>query len=291
MLLGLSIIIFVLSRLSGDPVALMLPLGASRQDEVHLRQVLGLDRSYPVQYGLFIVNAVTGDFGTSLRARRPVSDLIRERLPNSAKLAAFAMGVSFIIAIPLGVIAATRKGRPVDALVRVVAILGQSMPIFWLGILFIEIFAVRLKVLPVYGMGGIDHYILPGVAMGWFQSAAIMRLQRSSMLEVLDSEFVKMARIKGLRERVVIWKHALRNAMIPVVTYGGIYFAVLISSAVVVETVFAWPGVGRLVYEAIMNRDYPVAQGVVLTAAAIVVVVNLAVDLLYVYLDPRVKYR
>jgi peptide/nickel transport system permease protein len=225
----------------------------------------------------------------SLYARLPVNQLIGERLPNSLKLATFAMGVSLLFAFPLGVLAAVHKGRPVDRAAQVVAVLGQSLPTFWVGIVLIEVIAGRLQWLPAGDIGGLSHYILPGFTLGWFVVAGMMRLVRSGMLEVLDSEYVKMARVKGVGETRVIWLHALKNALIPVVTFAGVYFAILVTTAIIVETVFAWPGMGRLAYEGIITRDFPVIQGVVMVTAVIVAVVNLGVDCLYALIDPRIR--
>jgi peptide/nickel transport system permease protein len=286
----LSVVIFCLARATGDPLHLILPMQATPEDFANARQVLGLDRPLPYQYWVFISKAVRGDFGMSIRARKPVAELLAERLPNSAKLAGFAMAVSLLFAFPLGVISAVYKGTRVDTAAKVMAVLGQSLPAFWVGIVLIEVVAGRWQILPAGGTGGLTHYVLPGFTLGWFVVAGIMRLLRSSMLDVLDSEFVKMARLKGVRERWVIWKHALRNALIPVATFGAIYFSILVTTAIVVETVFAWPGMGRLTYEAITSRDFPVIQAVVLTTALIVIVVNLGVDILYAYLDPRIRY-
>src|SRR5262249_26595917 len=231
-----------------------------------------------------------GDFGTPVRARRPVSELIGERLPNSLRLAAFAMAVSIALAFPLGVMAAVKKGTAVDRAAQVIAVLGQSLPTFWVAIVLVEFVAGRLQWLPAGGNDGLASYVLPGFTLGWFVVAGMMRLLRSSMLEVLDSDYVKLARVKGVAERRVVWQHALRNALIPVVTFAGIYFAVLVTTAIVVETVFAWPGLGRLAYEGITARDFPVIQAVVLTTAAIVAVVNLGVDCLYAVIDPRIRH-
>jgi peptide/nickel transport system permease protein len=290
-LLILSVLIFGLVRLTGDPTLLMLPENATEEDLVHLRQALGLDRPLPVQYWRFLSNAVQGDFGRSIKGQVPVAALIRERLPYSIRLGAASMLVTLLIAIPLGVLAAVNKGSLLDTVAQIVAVLGQSMPMFWVGIVLIQIFAVYLRLLPSGGTGSVAHYILPAFTLGWWLVAGIMRLLRSSLLEVLDSEFVKLARIKGLSEVRVIWKHALRNALIPVVTFGGIYMAILITAAILVETVFAWPGVGRLVYESIVFRDFPVVQAVVLLTAAFVIITSLAVDILYAYLDPRIRYQ
>jgi peptide/nickel transport system permease protein len=287
----LSVLIFLLARATGDPLMLILPMQASEEDYANARRILGLDKPLPVQYGMFIAKALRGDFGTSLRARKPVKELLLERLPNSVKLAGFSLLVSLAVAFPLGVVAAVKKGTGIDTAANVIAVLGQSLPAFWVGILLIELVAGRWQILPAGGTGGFSHYILPGFTLGWFVVAGMMRLLRSSMLDVLDSEFIKMARVKGVPERWVVWKHALRNALIPVVTFGAIYFAIIVTTAIVVETVFAWPGMGRLTYEAITSRDFPVIQAVVLTTAVIVIVVNLGVDILYAYLDPRIRYH
>ena len=289
-LLALSMIIFVLCRLIGDPTMLMLPDTATQDDIAQLRSALGLDKPWPVQYWLFISKAVQGDFGRSLKGQMPVMDLIKERLPNSIKLAAVSLTITVLFAFPLGVLAAVKKGTALDTVANLVAVLGQSLPQFWVGIVLIQIFAVGLRWLPVAGVGGVSHYILPAFTLGWFVVAGMMRLLRSSMLDVLDSEFIKMARIKGVPWSTVLWKHALRNALIPVLTFGAIYFAILITGAILVETVFAWPGIGQLVYQGIVFRDFPVIQAIVLLTAEIVVAVNLLVDITYAYVDPRIRY-
>jgi len=285
----LSVVVFILARATGDPLHLILPMSASEEDYANARRYLGRDRPYLEQYVSFVCRAVTGDFGMSLRARRPVSALIRERLPNSLRLAAFAMTISLAIAFPLGVMAAVKKGTSLDRTAQVIAVLGQSLPTFWVAIVLVEFVAGRLQWLPAGGIDGFASYILPGFTLGWFVVAGLMRLLRSGMLEVLDSEYVKLARVKGVAERRVVWLHALKNALIPVVTFAGIYFAVLVTTAIVVETVFAWPGLGRLAYEGISSRDFPVIQAVVLTTAAIVAAVNLGVDCLYAAIDPRIR--
>ena len=286
----LSVVVFVLARTTGDPLHLILPMSATEEDYRNAREYLGLDRPYVEQYFSFVGRAVVGDFGMSLRARRPVSELIAERLPNSLRLAAFAMGVSLAMAFPLGVMAAVKKGTGIDRTAQVIAVLGQSLPTFWVAIVLVEVVAGRLQWLPAGGIGGFTSYILPGFTLGWFVVAGMMRLLRSGMLEVLDSEYVKLARVKGVVERRVVWFHALKNALIPVVTFAGIYFAILVTTAIVVETVFAWPGLGRLAYEGISSRDFPVIQAVVLTTAAIVAAVNLGVDCLYAVIDPRIRH-
>ena len=286
----LSVVVFVLARFTGDPLHMIMPMSATEEDFDNARRYLGLDRPYLEQYLTFVGRAVTGDFGTSIRARRPVNEILRERLPNSLKLALFAMTISLAMAFPLGILAAVNKGTGIDRAAQIISVLGQSLPSFWVAIILVEFVAGRLQWLPAGGNEGLASYVLPGFTLGWFVVAGLMRLLRSGMLEVLDSEYVKLARLKGVVERRVVWMHALKNALIPVVTFAGIYFSILVTTAIVVETVFAWPGLGRLAYEGISSRDFPVIQAVVLTTAAIVTVVNLAVDLLYAFIDPRIRY-
>jgi peptide/nickel transport system permease protein len=289
-LLAISMLVFCMSRMTGDPVMLMLPDDATPTDIAQLRHALGLDRPLPVQYWVFLSRAVQGDFGRSIKGQMPVVDMLKERLPNSVKLGVVALGIAVLLAFPLGVVAAVYKGSALDTMANMVAVLGQSLPQFWVGIVLIQIFAVHLRWLPVAGVGSAWHYVLPAFTLGWFVVAGMMRLLRSSMLDILGSEFVKLARIKGMPEGMVVWKHALRNAMIPVLTFGAIYLAALVTGAILVETVFAWPGVGQLIYQGIVFRDFPVVQAVVLLTAGIVIVVNLLVDILYAYLDPRIHY-
>lgn len=285
-----SMLIFGLVRLSGDPLDVMMPMEASEEDYARARKHLGLDKPWPVQYAIYISQAVTGDLGTSLRAKIPVSQLLMERLPYSLKLAGFSISIALFLALFLGMAAAVKKGSIIDSISRFLAVAGMSIPIFWLAIMGILLFSVHLHLLPSSRAGGFKHYILPGFVLGWSFSAPLMRLLRSSMIEVLDSEYVKLARIKGVPERWVIWKHALRNALIPVVTFAGFYLGLLIGGVVVTETVFAWPGLGLLAYEAVLWRDYPVIQGVVLFITASVLTINLGVDILYAYFDPRIRY-
>jgi ABC-type dipeptide/oligopeptide/nickel transport system permease component len=290
-LLVLSMLIFIVCRLTGDPVLLMLPDDASHEDVAQLRTALGLDRPLPVQYWLFLKSALQGDFGRSIKGQVPVLDLIKERLPNSIRLALVSLLITVVLAFPLGVIAAVKKGTAIDTLANLIAVLGQSLPQFWVGIVLIQVFAVHLRWLPVAGNSSLWHYILPGFTLGWFLVAGIMRLLRSSMLDVLDSEFVKLARIKGVSGWSVVWKHALKNAVMPVLTFAAIYLAILITGAILVETVFAWPGLGQLIYQGIVYRDFPVIQAVVLLTAVIVVSVNFVVDITYGYLDPRIRLQ
>ncbi len=285
----LAVVIFALSRMSGDPVELMLPVDATASDRATLRATLGLDQPLHEQFFRFVGGLAVGDLGVSIRERRPALDLVMERLPNSLTLAFVSLGMALAMAFPLAIAAAVWRGSAIDVLTRLFAVLGQSFPTFWVGLVLIIVFAGELRILPAGGMGSWLHYILPGFTLGWFVVAGMMRLLRSSMIEVLDSEFVKLARIKGMPEWIVIWKHALRNALVPVVTFGGVYLALLISTAVIVETVFAWPGLGRLAYDAIRFRDFPVTQAVVLTTAVVVVASSLVVDLLYMLIDPRMR--
>jgi ABC-type dipeptide/oligopeptide/nickel transport system permease component len=290
-LLVLSMLIFIVCRLTGDPVLLMLPDDASHEDVAQLRTALGLDRPLPVQYWLFLKSAMQGDFGRSIKSQVPVLDLIKERLPHSIRLALVSLLITVVLAFPLGVIAAVKKGTVVDTLANLIAVLGQSLPQFWVGIVLIQVFAVHLRWLPVAGNSSLWHYILPGFTLGWFLVAGIMRLLRSSMLDVLDSEFVKLARTKGVSGWSVVWKHALKNAVIPVLTFAAISLSILITGAILVETVFAWPGLGQLIYQGIVYRDFPVIQAVVLLTAVIVVSVNFVVDIAYGYLDPRIRLQ
>ena len=290
-LFALSIIIFLMVRLTGDPALLMLPPDAGADALEDIRHSMGLDKPLVAQYGLFIRDYATGSFGDSLRSKTPVSELIKDRLPNSLKLVGAAAVIVLLISIPLGVLSAVYKGTWIDTLATGFAVLGQAIPVFWLGILMIQLFTVKLGWLPSSGMGGLDHYIMPAFALGFFTVAAIQRLLRSSMLEAMDSEYIKLARIKGLSEFRVVWKHALRNSLISVITLGGIYIAILITLGILVEVVFAWPGMGRLMFQGIVFRDFPVVQAVVLISAGIVIFSSLVVDIAYAYLDPRIRLQ
>jgi peptide/nickel transport system permease protein len=287
----LSVTIFLLVRVTGDPTVLLVEPGASRADIEALRAELGLDRSLPVQYVAFVRDVVRGDFGRSFYYRTPVLELYLSRLPNSLVLALTAMAFSLILGIPTGILAAVRVGGWWDGAGKVFALLGLSMPSFWVGLLMILFFSVYLGWLPSSGSGSVLHVLMPAFALGWYFAAAHMRLTRSSMLEVLGSEYVKLARLKGLPEALVIAKHAFKNALIPVLTLAGINLVLMINVAVVVETVFAWPGVGRLLYEGIAFRDFPVVQASVVLGGSMIVVVNVVVDILYAVIDPRIRYE
>jgi len=287
----LSVTIFLLVRVTGDPTVLLVEPGASRSDIEALRTELGLDRSLAVQYLGFVRDVLRGDFGRSFYYRTPVLELYLSRLPNSLILALTAMAFSLILGIPTGILAAVRVGGWWDSAGKVFSLLGLSMPSFWTGLLMILFFSVYLGWLPSSGAGSILHVLMPAFALGWYFAAAHMRLTRSSMLEVLGSEYVKLARLKGLPEALVIGKHAFKNALIPVLTLAGINLVLMINVAVVVETVFAWPGVGRLLYEGIAFRDFPVVQASVVLGGSMIVVVNVVVDILYAVIDPRIRYE
>ena len=287
----MSVIVFLLGRLSGDPVSMLLSQYSTEEDRVRITEQLGLTKPILEQYGIFIFNALKGDLGKSVAGdNRPALTLILERFPASLELALVALIISILIGIPLGVLSAVKRGSFLDASARLVALLGQSLPAFWLGIVLMYFFSVKLRLLPTSGYGGIQHFILPAATMGLFTVAAVTRLTRSSMLEVLDSEYIKLARIKGVSEAIVIWKHALRNSLMPVITFMGTFFATMITGAVVIETVFSWPGIGRLAYESILNRDFPVMQAVILFMTSLYILANLIVDILYAWVDPRIRY-
>ena len=287
----MSVIVFLLGRLTGDPVSILLSQYSTEEDRIRITEQLGLNKPVLEQYGIFIFNALKGDLGKSVAGdNRPALALIFERFPASLKLALAALIISVLVGIPLGVLSAVKRGSFLDALARLLALLGQSLPAFWLGIVLMYFFSVKLRLLPTSGYGGIRHFILPAATMGLFTVAAVTRLTRSSMLEVLDSEYIKLARIKGVSEAIVIWKHALRNSLMPVITFMGTFFATMITGAVVIETVFSWPGIGRLAYESILNRDFPVMQAVILFMTTLYIMANLIVDILYAWIDPRIRY-
>ena len=291
-LVAISIIVFALTRLSGNPIDVLLPEEAEPEDIERVKQVWGLDKPLHVQYLVYLGNIVTGNLGQSIKwPGKGAAELIASRLPATLQLASFALVVAGIIALPIGVMVAVKKDTGIDYAGKVVALLGQSLPSFWLGIVLMWIFAVMLGWVPTSGRSGITSFILPAVALGYFQVAAIMRLTRSSMLEVLDTEYVKLARIKGIPERKVIWKHSLRNAAIAPLTYFGLILGGFMTGSVVIETVFAWPGVGLLAIDALRSRDFQIVQSVVLFFAGIYIVCNLLVDILYAYIDPRIRYN
>jgi peptide/nickel transport system permease protein len=288
-LLLLSLTIFFFVRVTGDPATLLVEPGASEEDIAAIHQQFGLDRPLWVQYGLFMLNLVRGDFGQSFYYQTPVLELYMNRLPNSLLLASVAMAFSLLVGIPTGILAAVRVGRFWDSAGKLFALLGLSLPSFFVGLVMILLFSVYLGWLPSSGSGTPLHLIMPAFALGWYFAASHMRLTRSSMLEVLGSEYVKLARLKGLPQALVIGKHAFKNALIPVLTLAGINLVLMINVAVVVETVFAWPGIGRLLYEGISFRDFPVVQGIVIMGGTMIVAVNLLVDVVYAVIDPRIR--
>jgi ABC-type dipeptide/oligopeptide/nickel transport system permease component len=288
---GVSVVTFFLTFLSGDPAELMLPTGSTPEQMAAFRREWGFDDPIYVQYGRFLGRAVQGDLGVSLRHGQPSFPLIAERLPATLQLTVTAMLLAIAVAIPLGVLSATHRGGPIDLAAMAVALVGQAVPNFWLAIMMILLFAVTLGWLPTSGRGGWEHVVLPAFAIAINLTALLTRLARSTMLEVLAEDYVRTARAKGLRELVVLGSHALRNALIPLVTVIGLQFGYILGGAVVVETVFTWPGVGLFTIQAITNRDYPVVQAAVLILATAVVLINLIVDLLYAVLDPRIRVR
>jgi len=288
-LLILSLTIFTVIRLTGDPVTLMAEPGARAEDLDRIRAEWGLDRPLPVQYLSFLKNIATGELGNSFNYEMPVSTLYFQRLPNSLELAFAATLISFVIGIPLGLISAVKVNTVWDSAGKVIALFGLAVPGFWLGLVMILIFSVWLGWLPTSGQGGLQHLIMPAVALGWYFAASLLRLTRSSMLEVMRSEYIKLARLKGLPGHVVIAMHAFKNALIPVLTLAGVNLVVMINAAVIIEVIFAWPGIGRLLYEGIFQRDFPLVQGVVMEAGIMIVAINLMIDILYAYIDPRIR--
>ncbi len=285
----LSGTIFLVVRLTGDPVLLLAEAGASTEDLDRVRRQWGLDRSWPVQYLAFMENAVKGELGKSFNYRMPVSELYFDRLPNSLTLGLAATAISLLIGVPAGIVSAVKVNSWWDNAAKGIGLLGLSIPGFWLGLVLILVFSVWLRWLPTSGSGDWRHVIMPAVALGWYFAASMLRLTRSSMLEVLGSEYIKLAKLKGLPEVVVIGMHAFKNALIPVLTLAGVNMVVMINAAVIVEVIFAWPGIGRLLYEGIFQRDFPLVQGVVIMAGFMIVGINLVVDVVYALIDPRIR--
>jgi peptide/nickel transport system permease protein len=288
-LMGVSALSFGTMFLSGDPAILMAGEGWTRQQLDEFRHTMGFDRPWYVQYFDFLSKAVRGDFGTSLRQKQPTFKLIMDRMPATLRLTAVAMAIALGIGLPLGVAAALKRGTMLDGMLMLVGLAGQAMPHFWLGLLLILVFGVWLRWLPVAGAATPQHVVLPAVTLGTFSAAYIARLARSSMLEVLGQDYVRTALAKGLQQRRVVLGHALRNALLPLVTVLGLQVGALLGGAIITESVFAWPGVGRLTIDAVNGKDLPLVQGCVTVLATIFVLVNLSVDLLYTYLDPRIR--
>ncbi len=289
-ILFITTMVFALVRLTGDPSSILVSDFAPIEVQERIRERLGLDRPLYEQYAAYMGGLLRGDLGESFSGR-PVIDILAQYLPATVSLAAVALGLVLLVAVPLGILSAVYRGSWVDTVARGIALFGQSVPSFWLAIVLVLIFAVMLDLLPVAYRTGPESYILPAIAMGWAAVAGIVRLIRSSMLDVLDSDYVRMARAKGMPPRNVVVKHALRSALIPVLTFAGLVVASFMNGSVVVESVFAWPGVGTMTLDAVSGRDFPVVQGAVIMIAAFFILINLAVDILYAFVDPRIRYR
>jgi peptide/nickel transport system permease protein len=288
-LLGVITIVFVLLHVSGDPAALLVTQDATRQDMERIRQAYGLDRPLSEQYARFLGRVVRGDLGYSYRQDVPVTELIAEHLGATFELAFASLAVAVVLGVALGMAAAVRRGSGIDTAAMTLALFGTSMPSFWLGLLLIIVFGVKLGWLPVSGYGGADHLVMPAFVLGGFYAAQVSRLTRASLLEVLAQDYIRTGRAKGLRGRVVLFKHALRNAALPVLTVVGLSFGQMLGGAIIVESIFAWPGMGRLAVQAVLGRDFPVVQGVAIMGAAVFLAVNLTVDMVYGWVDPRLR--
>ena len=284
-----SFLVFSMSRLAGDPRLLYTDGYTTADSYEELGRQLGLDKPFVVQYGLWMADAVRGDFGVSLSARTSAMNVIRVRIPATLELTAGAIVFALITGVPLGVLSAVKRGTFWDYAGRTFALFGQAIPPFWLGIMLVLVFSVQFDLLPTSRRGDWSHYVLPSITLGWVASAGFLRLVRSAMLEILDSEYVKFARAKGVSLQIVIWKHALRNSLIPPLTFAGVLMGAFLTGAVVIETVFGWPGLGSLAVQAVLNNDFPVMTGVVMIFAAIFVFANFLVDILYAYVDPRIR--
>ncbi|MCG6121562.1 MAG: ABC transporter permease [Microvirga sp.] len=288
-LVGISVIVFLLLRMSGDPAAMMLPLEASQEEYELLRREMGLDRSYLIQYLAFAGEILRADFGMSIRSYVPALDLVLERMPATLLLTTSALVVALVIAIPAGILAGLNKDTAIDRIVMAFSVIGQGMPVFWLSLLLILLFAVNLRILPTSGYGTWQHLVMPSISLGLYTAARLARLVRSGVIEVASQDFVRTGYAKGLSDSVVVSRYVLRNALLPIVTVLGLDFASLIGGAVITETIFSWPGAGRLTVEAIARRDYPVVQAAVMLLAAVYVVVALLVDIAYRLIDPRIR--
>jgi peptide/nickel transport system permease protein len=287
-LLGLSLLVFGMIALSGDPVRLLLPPDATAQQVAEFRQRLGLDEPLPVQYWRFLQQAVRGDFGQSIQLRQDALALVVERLPATLSLAGLAVLFAVLIGVPLGVLTALRRNTLLDTLVTSLAVVGQSTPIFWVGVMSILVFAVELRWLPSSGVGSWRHYVLPTFTLTLFLLGGLVRVTRTSMLEVLSKAYVRTATAKGQVRRVVVWRHAFRNAAIPIVTQIALQFRFVIGGSVITETIFAWPGLGRLLVRSVYARDYPVVEAGVFVVALLLILINTLVDISYSLLNPKV---
>ena len=287
----LSLAVFLSVHLTGDPALYLLGPEAGLLEYEQIKKNMGLDKPLPVQYGLFLSRVLRGDFGISHITGRSARDVLFERFPATLQLAGVAFLLTVVVGVPLGILSAVKRDSIFDQIGKLFAVAGIAAPSFWIAIMLILLFGAILGWLPTYGRGGIDHFILPAFVLSWHSMAGVLRLARSSMLEVLDSEYVKFARIKGLSESLVIYKHALKNAVIPVLTFSGLTLAGLLNGSVAIEVVFAWPGIGRLMLEGINRRDFPIVQATVLAAGFFYVVTALLVDILYAYVNPRIRYE
>lgn len=285
----LATTIFGLVRMTGDPAFLLAPDGATPEELAEIRAELGTDKSLPEQFVTFIGDIVRGDFGSSFQSGTPVRALYFDRLPNSMLLVSSALAFALIVGIPAGIISAVYQEKAVDSVAKVVALTGMAVPGFVLAFALMFVFALKLRWLPVFGIGTWQHLVMPAIAVGWYFAASTLRLVRSSMLDVLDSDFVKLARLKGMPNRSVVMKHAFKNALIPLITLTGVNFVVMINAATVVELVFTWPGLGSLLIEGIRNRDFPLVQGVTIMAGMMIVAANFFIDMLYAVIDPRIR--
>jgi peptide/nickel transport system permease protein len=288
---GVAVVVFIILHLTGDPAAAMMPLESTQAEIAAFRHAQGFDRPLWVQFASFAWNLLHGNFGLSLRHGEPALGLALERVPASAELAVTALVLAVVVAVPAGTVAAVKRNSALDVAARLLALVGQSTPVYWLGIMLILIFGVQLGWFPVSGTGGWQHLVLPAITLAMFTMARIMRLTRGSMLDVLQSDYLRTAVAKGVGSFRLIWHHALRNAWLPIVTAIGIELGTLLSQAIITETIFSWPGIGRLAYQAILDRDYPVVEAVVILGAVSFVVINLVVDLAYAALDPRIRYE
>ncbi len=290
-LLMLSVIVFGLARLTGDPASLMAPMEATEADLANLRASMGLDKPLPVQYWIFVSNAVQGDFGDSIKWNRPAAEMIVERFPATLILSLAAMVFGLALAIPVGILSAVKRDTWFDNVGKIIALMGQSMPTFWFGILLILVFSLHLRLLPTSGYGLGTHMILPTVTLGFFVAASIMRITRSAMLDALEADYVRTARSKGVPEWRIILVHALKNGAIPILTITALQAATILRGAVVTETVFAWPGIGKVAIDAVYGRDFPLVQASVMFMGVVFLAVNLLVDIAYLALDPRISYK
>jgi peptide/nickel transport system permease protein len=291
LILIVATVVFFIVRLTGDPRNTLLDPKATIEDRELVAQNLGLDKPLAVQYGIFLINLAHGDFGKSFTSQEPCLKLFFQFFPNTLELTVLSMLLSLVIALPIGVYAARKKGSIFDALSRAFAFMGQAAPIFWTGILGILLFSVKMHLLPAGGMGGFSNLILPTVTLGWVMASGLLRLTRSSMIDVLNSDYIKMARAKGMSEMVVLWKHGIKNAALPILTFFILLFVGLIGSAIVTETVFSWPGVGRMMMAAVLNRDFPLVQCVVILLCIFYIAANFLVDIFYMLLNPKIRYQ